>query len=158
MLYKSLILAFALLNIVLAFGLRNQIFLAMGQEECPIKYIVKPGDTLYLLAPRYNSSINEIVAFNNITDPNSIYVGQLLHIPCKNETLVTSIGPTHEANMTTDMTPIHEANMTSDMTPTHETNMTADMTLIHETNITTDFTPTENVTMQPIPEFENRTA
>ena len=147
MLYKSLILAFALLNMVLAFGLRNQIFLAMGQEECPIKYIVKLGDTLFSLAPRYNSSINEIVALNNITDPNSIYVGQLLHIPCKNETMVTSIGP-----------PTHEANMTTIMTHTHETNITNDVTLTHETNMTTDITPAENVTMQPLPEFDNRTA
>ncbi len=44
-------------------------------------YVVKPGDTLSAIARTYNTSVVAIVAANNLTNPNLIYVGQTLVIP-----------------------------------------------------------------------------
>ena len=46
-----------------------------------ITYTVVWGDTLYSLARRYNTTVNELVRLNNIKNPNLIYVGQKLKIP-----------------------------------------------------------------------------
>jgi LysM repeat protein len=45
-----------------------------------VTYTVQPGDTLYSIAQRYNVTVDEIRALNNITDPNSLRVGQVLII------------------------------------------------------------------------------
>jgi len=44
-------------------------------------YVVKPGDTVALLASRFGSSVEGIVAANNIQDPANIEVGRELLIP-----------------------------------------------------------------------------
>ena len=36
------------------------------------------GDTLWLIARRFNVSVNSIVQLNNITNPNQIYPGMIL--------------------------------------------------------------------------------
>ncbi|HOB89227.1 MAG: LysM peptidoglycan-binding domain-containing protein [Bacillota bacterium] len=46
-----------------------------------ITYIVQPGDTLALIAQRFGSTVQSIVSTNNISDPNLIFVGQVLQIP-----------------------------------------------------------------------------
>ncbi len=46
-----------------------------------ITYIVQPGDTLTLIAQRFGSTVTAIVTTNNISDPNLIFVGQVLQIP-----------------------------------------------------------------------------
>ncbi|WP_214775459.1 LysM peptidoglycan-binding domain-containing protein [Exiguobacterium sp. s37] len=46
-----------------------------------VKYTVKSGDTLYKIATMYNTTVVKIAAANNITNVNSIYVGQVLIIP-----------------------------------------------------------------------------
>ncbi|QUP87008.1 LysM peptidoglycan-binding domain-containing protein [Exiguobacterium sp. PFWT01] len=46
-----------------------------------VKYTVKSGDTLYKIATMYNTTVAKIAAANNITNVNSIYVGQVLVIP-----------------------------------------------------------------------------
>jgi LysM repeat protein len=46
-----------------------------------IVYQVKEGDTLGALAVEFNASVADIMTVNGLTDPNSIYVGQLLRIP-----------------------------------------------------------------------------
>lgn len=52
-----------------------------------IDYTVEPGDTLAGIASKFNSTEEEIIKQNTITDPNAIQVGQLLIIPVN---LVTS--------------------------------------------------------------------
>lgn len=46
-----------------------------------MKYIVQPGDSLYLLSVRFQTSIEEIMSANNLSYPEQIYPGQLLSIP-----------------------------------------------------------------------------
>ena len=46
-----------------------------------ILYIVKPGDTLWKIAKRFNSTIDDIARMNGIEDTNKIDVGQKLYIP-----------------------------------------------------------------------------
>lgn len=45
-----------------------------------ITYTVQRGDTLWSIANRYGTSIQEIVNLNNITNPNLIYPGQQIRI------------------------------------------------------------------------------
>ena len=45
-----------------------------------IKYTVQPGDRLYGIAAAYNTTVDAIIARNGITDPNTIYSGQVLTI------------------------------------------------------------------------------
>jgi len=47
-------------------------------------YIVRPPDTLYVIAERFNTTVSAIAEVNGITNVNQIYVGQRLVIPnCK---------------------------------------------------------------------------
>jgi LysM repeat protein len=49
---------------------------------CPVRYVVRPGDTLSAISRRYGVSIWQIASYNNIQNINLIYVGQGLIIPC----------------------------------------------------------------------------
>ena len=44
-------------------------------------YVVQAGDTLSGIAARFGTTVAELVSLNNISDPNLIYVGQVLKIP-----------------------------------------------------------------------------
>ena len=44
-------------------------------------YVVQPGDTLLVIATRYNITIDDILRANNLTDPNFVFAGQRLIIP-----------------------------------------------------------------------------
>lgn len=48
-------------------------------------YIVKKGNTLTQIAKEYSVSIESIVKLNNITNPNLIYIGEVLRIPTIND-------------------------------------------------------------------------
>lgn len=43
-------------------------------------YVVKPGDTLFRIATRFGTTVPKLVADNNISNPNLIYVGQQLRV------------------------------------------------------------------------------
>ncbi|KAF2956374.1 L,D-transpeptidase family protein [Marinitoga sp. 38H-ov] len=43
-------------------------------------YLVKKGDSIYKIARKYNVKPGEIILYNNIEDPKTIYPGQLLKI------------------------------------------------------------------------------
>lgn len=50
----------------------------------PVTYrthTVRPGDTLSAICLYYGVEANELIRMNNITNPNWIYVGQVLHLP-----------------------------------------------------------------------------
>lgn len=48
---------------------------------CRVTYIVRPGDTLYAIAGRYQSTVWAIVTANHLYNPNLIFPGQVLCIP-----------------------------------------------------------------------------
>jgi LysM repeat protein len=59
-----------------------------------IEYTVKPGDSLAAIANLFNSTIEGIIEENNITDPNALFVGQLLQIPVNLVTPTATRPPT----------------------------------------------------------------
>ena len=87
----------------------KEIFLSNGGEilkpinpkteeiQNAIYYTVKRGDTLSKIAVRYGVIVEEIVALNNIQDPNLIYIGEVLQITTsdKPNTEVTSSTSTY---------------------------------------------------------------
>jgi LysM repeat protein len=44
-------------------------------------HVVQPGETLYSIAVRYNTTVQALVVANNLSNPNLIYVGQTLKVP-----------------------------------------------------------------------------
>ncbi len=46
-----------------------------------MQYVVQPGDTLFLIAQRFGTTVQAIMQANNITNPDIIVVGQILIIP-----------------------------------------------------------------------------
>src|SRR5581483_1029641 len=67
-------------SLVLLLGLLIAVKPAAAQAAGPI-YIVQPGDTLSSIASRFNITINDLMAANNITNPNLLDAGQQLIIP-----------------------------------------------------------------------------
>ena len=51
-----------------------------GIETNYINYTVVSGDSLYSIAKKYNTTVNEIKKFNNLTS-NTLQIGQILKIP-----------------------------------------------------------------------------
>jgi LysM repeat protein len=52
-------------------------------------YVVQPGDTMLVIATRYNVSVEAILAANNLSDPNFVFAGQRLVIPVEGSSPVT---------------------------------------------------------------------
>lgn len=44
-------------------------------------YVIQPGDTLFSIARRYNTTVNALVEENGIADPSQIFWGQTIRIP-----------------------------------------------------------------------------
>jgi murein DD-endopeptidase MepM/ murein hydrolase activator NlpD len=47
----------------------------------PPTYVVQPGDTLFEIAQRAGTTVEELVALNQLADPDSLEVGQVLRLP-----------------------------------------------------------------------------
>lgn len=50
------------------------------EEDSYLEYAVKSGDSLYLIAQKYNTSVNELKNLNNLST-NLLSIGQVLKIP-----------------------------------------------------------------------------
>src|SRR5262249_42111561 len=53
----------------------------------PAFYIVKAGESLTSIAKKFGISVSELVAFNQLSDPNHIEEGQRLKIPSPTTTV-----------------------------------------------------------------------
>lgn len=61
---------------------RGTLDLVMDVVEGPrTKYTVERGEELAIIAKKFNVAISDIVALNNLSDPDTIYPGQVLIIP-----------------------------------------------------------------------------
>ncbi len=56
------------------------------EDESYTTYTVKRGDTLYAIASRYDTTVDEIKRINNLTS-NTLTIGQILKIPTMNDTV-----------------------------------------------------------------------
>ena len=52
-----------------------------AQDSTPVVHVVKSGETLSEIAARYGVDAEEILALNELEDPNAIVEGQALRIP-----------------------------------------------------------------------------
>ncbi|MCX6054586.1 MAG: peptidoglycan DD-metalloendopeptidase family protein [Chloroflexi bacterium] len=55
--------------------------LAQDQTDGAPRYVIQPGDSLGLIASEFDVSIADLIAFNNISDPDMISPGQTIRIP-----------------------------------------------------------------------------
>lgn len=82
----SLMLALALL----AGALPATVQAAAPAVTCAQNYTVKAGDTLTSIAATYGVTLTELANANNLKDPYTIYVGQVLCIPATATSTTTS--------------------------------------------------------------------
>ena len=59
----------------------GQVLIISGSISNYTSYTVQAGDSLSAIAARFGTTVAELVSLNNISDPNLIYVGQVLKIP-----------------------------------------------------------------------------
>jgi LysM repeat protein len=68
-----------------------------------LTYTIQAGDTLAGIAALFNSTVDDIIAENDLEDPNAIFVGQQLDIPVNLVTPTATFPPT-----STPLTPVAE--------------------------------------------------
>jgi LysM repeat protein len=56
----------------------------------PVTYLVEIGDSLTSIAEQFEIDLLVLMAYNNLTDPNAIFVGQELLIPAPGTELATA--------------------------------------------------------------------
>ena len=66
-----------------------------------VNYTIQPGDTLGLIASKFNSTAEDIQKINNITDPNKIRVGQQIKVRVN----IVTPTPTRPATITAGPSP-----------------------------------------------------
>lgn len=48
--------------------------------SAPRYYVVRPGDSIWSIAGRYQMTIDDVLDRNNLADPNIIYPGQIIKL------------------------------------------------------------------------------
>lgn len=67
------------------------------QRGAKLTYTIQAGDTLAGIASLFNSTVDEIIAENDLEDPNAIFIGQQLIIPANLVTATATFPPTSTA-------------------------------------------------------------
>jgi len=67
------------------------------QSGTKLTYSIQAGDTLAGIAATFNSTVEDIIAENDLEDPNAIFVGQQLIIPTNLVTATATFPPTSTA-------------------------------------------------------------
>ena len=84
---NDLIVANNLTSNILSIGQKLIIPIKPVTEEDYVVYEVVSGDTLYSIAKRFNTKVDAIKSFNNLSS-NLLNVGQILQIPIKNTEII----------------------------------------------------------------------
>lgn len=56
----------------------------MDRNNRTIYYEIRPGDSLFSIARKYNTTLEEILSLNDIENPNDIYAGEIIKLPFNN--------------------------------------------------------------------------
>jgi murein DD-endopeptidase MepM/ murein hydrolase activator NlpD len=77
--FKSNLLAVLIAMVLLLLPFHKPV----SAQDSPVypSYIVQSGDTLGSISGLFGVTVNEIIQFNNLTDPNKLAVGDVLKIP-----------------------------------------------------------------------------
>lgn len=59
----------------------NSTILDKETSSYEINYVVKKGDNLSKIASKYGTTYQALASYNNISNPNKIYIGQIIRIP-----------------------------------------------------------------------------
>ncbi len=117
-----------------------------------IVYQVKEGDTLGALATEFNASVADIMTVNGLTDPNSLYIGQLLRIPTAPLPTITPTPlPTETATVTLRPSVTATPGSTATSTPTQPSQ---EARVIIETVVGAGVLTSEHVVLQRTGEGE----
>ena len=72
-------------------------------------YEVKSGDTLSKIALENNTSVENIIASNNLTNKDLIYAGQIIELGERSKSMLDKIAPQEQAKPAESTTPATEA-------------------------------------------------
>lgn len=72
----------------------------------PLLYVVQPGDTLSGIAQAFGISLQDLLAVNDIADPNLLHVGQVLVIPADIPPTLLAESPTPAPTRAPPPTPV----------------------------------------------------
>lgn len=103
-------------------------------------HVVQPGENLFRIALSYGLSTSALAAYNGITNPSLIYVGQRLRIPSGAVATTITTAPA-------TATPAPQPTTTSAPQPT----ATAQATVAPQPTATTEATPAAVTTATPLP-------
>ena len=77
-------------------------------------YTVQPGDTLYQIAQRHNTTVRSLIELNNLSDPGQLVVGQTLALDTSSTSVATPSKPKASGGITpaplTPATPAEPSN------------------------------------------------
>ena len=82
-----------LLNGIMSWITKSDAEIISTSQPAPVSsgtYVVRPGDNLSTIAARNNTTSNALASLNGITNPNYIYVGQVLKLSGASNAVVSS--------------------------------------------------------------------